>query len=340
MVVMAAGTTLHDVAKLAGVSSRTVSRVVNDEGGFNETTRRRVLDAIEKVGYRPNLLARALVTRRTGTVGLVVVDMTDPYFAELADGVQQAAHARGITMFIAQHKEDPRVAADVLDRLASFAVDGALVYTARGDLGAVMAHAAAGLNVVVMDQVVQAPGVASISSDILAGAQSAVLHLVDSGRGRIAMVGNSLSIQSPLPPRRESGYQRALALAGLDFDPRLIRRGEPTIEGGRSAMAELIREERFDAVFAYNDLVAIGAMQALHASRISIPDDVAVVGFDDIGLCEALDPPLTSVRIDRRRIGEAALDLLQTLNENRGTVTTPMVVPTQVIERRSSLARG
>ncbi len=333
---MPAASTLHDVAKLAGVSSRTVSRVVNDEGGFNESTRRKVLDAIEKVGYRPNLLARALVTRRTGTIGLVLVDITDPYFAELADGVQQAAQDRGLTMFIAQHKGDPARTAVVLDQLASFAVDGVIAYTALADLGAIMAHASAGLKIVVVDQIVHAPGVTSLVSDILGGAESAVLHLVDRGCARIAMVGNALSERSPLPPRRESGYRRALQVAGLPFLPELVVRGEPTIEGGREAVQELIATQQFDGLFAYNDLVAIGAMQALHAAGLRIPQDIAVIGFDDIAICEALVPPLSSVRLNRRLIGERALDLLEVLTVSGGSAPQPVILATEVVARASS----
>lgn len=335
---MPAASTLHDVAKLAGVSPRTVSRVVNDEGGFNESTRRKVLAAIEKVGYRPNLLARALITRRTGTIGLVLVDMTDPYFAELADGVQQAAHDRGLTMFIAQHKGDPAMTAAVLDQLASFAVDGVIVYTARADVGAVMAHASAGLRIVVVDQIVQAPGIASLASDILGGAEAAVLHLIDQGCTRVAMVGNVQSVQSPLQPRRESGYRRALQIAGLEYVPSLVRRGEPNIEGGRLAVQSLLQGEEFDGLFAYNDLVAIGAMQALHAAGRRIPQDVAVIGFDDIAICEALVPPLSSVRLNRRLIGERALDLLEALSVG-GASIEPVVLATEVVGRGSSVDR-
>ncbi len=334
---MSSASTLHDVAKLAGVSSRTVSRVVNDEGGFNETTRRKVLDAIEKVGYRPNLLARALVTRRTGTIGLVLVDMTDPYFAELADGVQQAAQARGLTMFIAQHKGDPVTTASVLDQLASFAVDGVIVYTALADLGAVMAHASAGLRIVVVDQMVQAPGVTSLASDILGGAEAAVLHLVDQGCDRIAMVGNEQ--RSPLTPRRETGYRRALQIAGQPYRPELLIRAVATIEGGRDAVEQLLATQEFDGLFAYNDLVAIGAMQALHAAGRRIPEDVAIIGFDDIAMCEALVPPLSSVRLNRRLIGERALDLLEALSVPGAGTPDPVILATSVVARASSTLR-
>jgi DNA-binding LacI/PurR family transcriptional regulator len=330
------GPTLHDVAKLAGVSARTVSRVVNDEGGFGPEVRQRVLQAIDKTGYRPNRLARALITRRSGTVGLVIAEMTDPYFAEFADAVQQAAHESGLTMFISQHHGDVDIARTIFDSMASFAVDGLIVFSARGDLGAVLAHASAGIPVVVIDQVVEAPNVVSVVSAIGEGAELAVRHLADRGRERIAMLANSDSLQSPLQPRREVGYQRGLQISGLAFDPHLVVHGPATIRGGLAAAQSLIKAgTSFDAVFAYNDLMAIGAMQAFGAAGLRVPDDVAVVGFDDIAMCEALVPSLSSIRLDRASISREAIRLLEQLR-NGGPATMPVQIETELVVRSSS----
>lgn len=311
---MATGSTLHDVAALAGVSPRTVSRVVNEEGGFGESTRLRVLDAIDKVGYRPNLLARALITRRTGTIGLVVPDMTDPFFAELAEGVQAAARASRRTMFIASHGEEVSALEDILNSLASFSVDGVIVFTPQGDLATVTRHAERGLRVVVVDVEIEAHNLSSIVSTITIGAEMAVAHLVATGRRRLAMISNVDSATSLLPPRRETGFRHGLQAAGQPFDPRRIARQAPTIEGGRAAMESLLEScPDVDGVFAYNDIMAIGALQALVTARRRVPEDVALVGFDDIGICAALVPALTTIRMDRVRIGREAVALLDRL---------------------------
>jgi DNA-binding LacI/PurR family transcriptional regulator len=328
--------TLNDVARLARVSARTVSRVVNDEGGFGPEVLARVQDAIAKTGYRPNRLARALVTRRTGIVGLVMPNVTDPYFAELADEFQTVAQNRGLNLIFAQHRNEVAAVGSIFETLSSFAVDGLIMYTAKGNVTAVLEHAAGGLPIVLIDQVLEAPNVASLCSTIGEGAESAVTHLLGRGRSRIVMIGNQQSALSALTPRRENGYQRALHNAGLVVDGRLIVRDDPTIEGGRRAIESVLASGvEFDAVFAYNDLVAVGAIQALSSAGKRIPDDVAIVGFDDINLCAALVPALSSVRLNRE-VGIQAFDALDVLQNNPGLSPLPVPLSTELVIRASS----
>jgi LacI family transcriptional regulator len=331
------GTTLHDVAALAGVSPRTVSRVVNDEGGFGEATRQRVLDAIDKVGYRPNLLARALITKRTGTIGLVVPQMNDPYFSELAEGVQAAARATGRTMFIASHGEEVSALNDILETLSSFAVDGVIVFAPLGDRSTVIAHASRGLATVLVDLETEAPNLGSVVSALSNGAEMAVDHLVSRGRTRIAMIANANSEFSALPARREAGFRRGLHNADLSFDQDLVERQPPTIEGGRAAMEKLLaRRPSIDGVFAYNDAMAIGALQALATARRRVPDDVAIVGFDDIAICAALVPALTTVRLDSKRIGEEAIAMLERIAAAPDVAQPTVTLDVQVVARAST----
>ncbi len=334
---MATDSTLHDVAALAGVSPRTVSRVVNDEGGFGEATRARVIEAIERVGYRPNLLARALITRRTNTIGLVVPEMTDPFFAELAEGVQAAARIGGRTMFIASHGGDLMVMDEILATLSSFAVDGAIVFTPIGDRASVMSHAARGLRCVVIDMEVEGPNLGSIVSTIRRGAELAVEHLVAKQRFRLGMITNANSSVSLLPPRRESGFRTGLHAAGLPFDEHRIARESPTIEGGRAAMDTLLeRCPDLDGVFAYNDIMAIGALQALATAGRRVPDDVALIGFDDIAICAALVPALTTIRMDRTRIGSEAVALLDRLAADPAAAHPPVLLDVELVVRASA----
>lgn len=333
---MRSGSTIYDVAALAGVSPRTVSRVVNDEGGFGNATRVRVLEAIEKVGYRPNMLARALVTRRTGTVGLVVPRLVDPFFAELVDGVQAAAKAKGRTIIIAKHDDDSAEFDSILETMSSFAVDGAIVYTPQGERATVVKHATRGLRTVVVGTEISDTNLGSVLWDITLGATLGVEHLVRIGRRHLVMLSNTDSGNALLPPRRETAFRHTLQSGGLAFTEAQVVRRDPSIEGGRAAMeAVLAAGTPVDGVFAYNDAVAIGALQALAVAGLRVPDDVALVGFNDIAMCSSLVPALTSVRLDRVAIGREAMALLERMH-TAPNQQPPVHVGVELIVRQSA----
>lgn len=334
---MPSGPTLHDVAALAGVSPRTVSRVVNEEAGFGEATRLRVLEAIEKVGYRPNMLARALITRRTGTVGLVVPQMVDPFFAELVDGVQAAAKASGRTMIIAKHDEDLAEFDSILDTFSSFAVDGAIVYSPRGERATLFKHAMRGLPTVAFGMEISGTNLGSVLWDIRRAAELGVEHLVQIGRTKLVMLSHTGAGDSQLLPRRETAFRHTLQSAGLAFSEARVVRKDPTIEGGRAAMeAVLAAGTAVDGVFAYNDAMAIGALQALAFVGLRVPHDVALVGFNDIAMCSALVPALTSVRLDRAAIGREAVALLDRMRSTPDHHHEPVYVGVDLIVRQSA----
>ena len=334
---MPSGATLHDVAALAGVSPRTVSRVVNDEGGFGEATKLRVLEAIEKVGYRPNMLARALITRRTGTVGLVVPQLVDPFFAELVDGVQAATKASGRTMIIANHDNDLGELDSILETLSSFAVDGAIVYAPMGDRATIVKHALRGLRTVVFGMEIAGANLGSVLWDISRGAELGVGHLVRIGRKELVMLSHNGADDSLLLlPRRETAFRHTLQSAGLLFTDDRVVRGAPTIEGGRAAMEKVLTAGTpVDGVFAYNDNMAIGALQALAVAGLRAPGDVALVGFNDIAMCSSLVPALTTVRLDRSAFGREALALLDRMRTT-SDYQPPVQVDVELVVRESA----
>ena len=330
------GSTLHDVAALAGVSPRTVSRVVNDESGFGEATRLRVLEAIEKVGYRPNMLARALITRRTGTIGLVVPQMVDPFFAELVDGVQAAAKTSGRTMIIAKHDEDLAEFDSILDTFSSFAVDGAIVYSPKGERATLIRHAMRGLPMVAFGMEISGKNLGSVLWDISRGAELGIERLVRIGRTKLVMLSHTGAGNSQLLPRRETAFRQTLQRAGLQFSEARVVRKDPTIEGGRAAMeAVLAAGTPVDGIFTYNDAMAIGALQALAVAGVRVPEDVALVGFNDIAMCSALVPALTSVRLDRAAIGREAVALLDRMRAAPNH-HPPVYVDVELIVRQSA----
>lgn len=311
-----------------GVSPRTVSRVVRGEGGFSAATEGRVRQAIADLGYRPNLVARSLISGRSGTIGLVGGEMADPFFPEVADGVQQAATAEGLTMFFASTDNEGERQRAALDSLMSRGVDGVLVFPAAHSDDQLRSFASQGLRIVALDHDMSADGIASLSSDIAGGARMAVEHLRDIGRRRIAYLGNAATTTA----RREGGYRSTIA---PDADP-LVEADQPTAAGGLAAMRRVLdTAPDVDAVFTYNDLMAIGAMRAITEAGRWIPDDVAVVGFDDIDVSAYLTPGLTTIELDRDRLGREAVNtLIQVIDGDSAALSTTL--PVSLIRRETT----
>ena len=260
------------MANKVGVSPRTVSRVVNDEGGFSEATRVKVLEAVEDLGYQPNMLARGLITRRSGTVGLVGVDMTDPFFPAMAEGIQNAARETGRTMFFACNDGDPQRQAEVFRSLLSHAVDGVIVFPAPGSIEQLTAYARRGMPLVIVDDIVEFPNLASVSFDLEDGATKAAQHLLATGRRKIGMIGSEITV--PRTRRRERGFYQAFENAPEGSQlPELVR-VQPTVSGGANGLQQLLeRQPGLDGIFAYNDLMAVGAMRAAQSVGYRVPDD-------------------------------------------------------------------
>jgi LacI family transcriptional regulator len=331
--------TLADVAAHVGVAPRTVSRVVNDQGGCSAETRQRILEAIDELGYRPNLMARSLLTNRSDTIGLVGRELVDPFFTELADGVQRAARALGRTMFFASTDEDPARQSQVLTSLQGHGVDGVILFPAIGTEPDLVRLARFGLPLVLINHSVLVKGrnIATIQADLRGGALCAVRHLVERGRRRIAFMADSTSSSRQPNPRRLGGYRAGLAQAGLRVDSSLVIDTANTVEGGREAVRRLMSLRRKpDAILAYNDVMAIGALHELQELGAAVPTDVAVVGFDDIAMCTAVRPRLTTVSIDRALLGARAVDLLQGLLERPDGIRAPIPFPVELIVREST----
>ena len=327
--------TLHDVADRVGVSPRTVSRVVNSEGGYTEETRRKVMSAVEELHYRPNMVARALITNRSGTVGLIGGDMGDPFFPALAEGIQHLARESGQTMFFASTGSDPDRQAEVLRSFWARAVDGVIVFPALDTIEQLIGYAQRGLPVVIVDDQAEAPNLACVSFDLEAGAAMATRHLLDRGRRRLGMIASSLS-----PPRRrnrERGFLRGLRESAAGASPPEVVRLAPTVEGGEAGMRQLLdRHPDIDGIFAYNDLVAIGAIRAAKARGRRVPDDVAVVGCDDIDMSSLVTPALTTIRLDRPLLSQEVTQAFHELIVAPGSPRGPVVLPVELVVREST----
>jgi LacI family transcriptional regulator len=325
--------TLVQVARRAGVSPTTVSHVLSGKRRVAETTRRTVQEAIAELGYRPNNVARSLRTRRSRMVAVVVPDITNPFYAVLTRGLADAVDGAGYGTYVCntdgiRDREDAFLA-DVVDR----GVDG--VVMAAGNVTAQLRVGPAGLGVPAVrigGALDDDPHVDRVTPDDGVGSYEAVHHLVELGARRIAM------IQGPAASgtARDEGYRRAITESGLPVEPELVVRGDWTRPGGRNAMDTLLSGPvRPDAVFCANDLTAIGAMDALRELGLSVPGDVAVVGFDDSELARTTEPPLTTVRQPIEQLGaEMAQLLLAQLDED--AQPTGVVLRTELVVRSSS----
>lgn len=306
--------TLVQVAKLAGVSPTTVSHVLSGKRWVAEGTRVTVRDAIRQLGYRPNNVARSLRTRRSTMVAVVVPDLTNSYYAVLTRGLADATDGAGYGTYVCNTDGNPEreeaFLADVVDRGADGVVMAVGNATAR-------VRSALGVPVVRIGGALDDDRhVDVVAPDDEIGSHAAVTHLIRRGAQRIAMIEGPAATGSA----RGDGYRRALRENGRKIKPDLLVRGDWTRPGGHQAMRALLAlRPRPDAVFCANDLTAVGAIDAAHERGLRVPDDVAVVGFDDIDAATIVNPPLTTVRNPAYEIGFAAGDLL--LGRMTGTYT-------------------
>lgn len=299
--------TIIDVAAEAGVSRQTVTRAMNDMGDISQATRRRVLDAAERLGYRPSRFARNLVTRqKTHALGLVVASFRNPYFTDIAADMLSTAGERGWQLMMAASEAGELEALELL----SSQVDVVVGHFASSD--AELLKASPGLPVVRLEAPSATPGVHSVEVDLESGVAEAIAALRAKGARRFGMVDSAHMERTGgayEPSARRGWFEQA---AGDDVTAVVV--GEETISGGGRAFAELVeRRPETDAVLMFNDLMALGAVQSAHALGIDVPGKVAIVGIDGLALGEAVDPPLTTIALDRRALASNTLDIVEIL---------------------------
>lgn len=294
----------------------TVSRAVNNKSGLSDDTRERILEIVDRLGYRPNTIARGLVTKRTGTLGLVVPDNANPFFSEIAQGVEHAAYAEGYNVFLCNTEEDKEREQAVLYSLSEKLVDGVIICSSRlPDDELEKALAFHEVNVLI-NRVLPEHTPAVLRVDDFTGGRAAVNHLICSGHRAIGLLAgpeNSFGGRE-----RVRGYQNALVDAGLEGNPGWIKHCIPMVETGQEAARALLTENpEISGLFCHNDLVAVGALTACTEMGINVPEDLAIVGYDDIMLASLVTPPLTTCRVPRYELGiEAARLLLDQVDGN------------------------
>jgi DNA-binding LacI/PurR family transcriptional regulator len=304
--------TIYDVARAAGVTAATVSVALSGRGVVNHKTRERILRCAQELGYRPNLVARSLTMRRTDTIALVVYRITNPYYAEAALAVEQNAQRAGYRVFFANTNGDVALGTELLEDLAARQVDGIIVLPGGVPADAVRATAATGLPMVACSWGEEAGPdlIPAVSVDFGAGGRQVADHLLDLGHRRIGALGSRIFGETGLRAR-EATFRDRLAERGCPLDETLVADGDDDTETGYAATHTLLAlSNPPTAIYAANDLMAMGAIAAAHERGLRVPEDLSVVGFDDISFARYLTPPLTTVRIERTELMAIAVATL------------------------------
>lgn len=327
--------TIKDVAQIAGVSRQTVSRAINNQGEISPVTKERVMQAIAEIGYQPNRLAQGMVTQRTKTVALLVSDIANPFFPEVARGVQDTARAQGYNVFLCNADGSSDEELETMQLLASQRVDGIITFGTNIKRQSLLHFADHYHPIVVINREVIHPHINLLMVDNVMGAQLATSHFANRGHTQIGMLtSNKVNLSQT---RRVQGFQNELTEWNLNNE--MIVQDEPTIKGGYAAMAVLLERWRgITAVFIYNDLMAIGALQACRSLGKKVPQDIDIIGFDDIHLASVVTPTLSSIRVDKYAIGQMAMNrIFEMLAQPEKTFEQMQLMPELVLRESTKL---
>ncbi|MBM3471029.1 MAG: LacI family transcriptional regulator [Armatimonadetes bacterium] len=327
--------TIREVAEAAGVSVATVSRVVSEsDHRVAAATRSRVLAAVARLNYQPNLVAQGLKSRVTRTVGLIVPDISNPFFPAIVRGIEDTANQAGLAVLLCNTYEDLAKERSYLALLRKRMVDGFIFATVGANTEHLRMLRRQRMPAVL---IARAPGGVDMDAvlvDNRRGEREAVEHLLHLGHRRIAFIGGPATL--PVAGERLAGYRDALGAAGIPVDPALVFDGGFRPEGGAAAVEALLsRRVKFTAIVAANDLMAIGAMEDLHRRGRRLPGDVAVVGFDDITFASLVEPPLTTVAQPKYQMGRLAMERLLELLNGGASRPRRLVLEPRLVVRES-----
>lgn len=325
--------TIEDVARAAGVSPATVSRVINERPIVRKETRQRVLDAIAELQFQPNALGRSLATSRTGTLGLVVTDITNPFYPQIVRGVELAATACGMSVLLYDTAEDEEREAQALRLLSERQVDGLVICSSRLPRNRIAALAQAGKPLVLINRLPVPGCMGAVETDQEAGTRQAVLHLAELGHRRIAYLGGPAT--SEAQQRRLAAFRQICDELGFVVPDAYIQSASASIEGGHESGLRLLDGAKRlgrtssspTAIVAYDDAVAVGLLLAARDLGLNVPRQLSVIGYDDVPLAAAVSPALTTIQQPMRELGERAVRMLYDALQARSAQETPPVEP-------------
>ena len=324
--------TLKDVARVAGVSASTVSLVINKKRYVEEETKIKVLKAIKELDYHPNILAKSLQTGKSYIIGLIVSDITNPFFPEIVRGVELRSVNKGYDTFLCNTDYNPKRTAAVVNRLIEKKVDGTIIITLEKDDNLLVKLTSNKIPVVLLDWDKTGPLVSNIKENFTNGLKEAIDHLVKLGHHNITFISGPLKFKTA-ENRKNTFLALLKEYSGKINKPAIIEE-DFKVRGGESAAEKILDLPHLPtAIIASNDLMAIGLIKKLKEKGFKVPDDFSVIGFNDIMLSSFIDPPLTTINVPRYRIGQIAWNLLYALIQSKNKMGTEEIVNTILVVR-------
>ncbi|MEA1964691.1 MAG: LacI family DNA-binding transcriptional regulator [Candidatus Aerophobetes bacterium] len=301
--------TIKDIARVAGVSIATVSTALNDRSGVGADTKLRVLAVAEKLGYEPNILARSLVTKKTHTIGLIISDISNPFFTRVVRGIEDVANENGFNLILCNTDEEGQKEKAYLRILQGKQVDGLIIISTEKNSNHIKSLVENNIPLVLLDRKLEGLQVDSVVVDNVEGSRKATSHLIKLGHRKIGIIHGPETIMTGRD--RLEGYKRALREHNLPLESKYIKEGNFKQEGGYSRTLELLElKNPPSALFVTNNLMTMGAFKALKEERIRVPEEIALIGFDDMEWASLASPPLTAVSQPTYRLGTSAANLL------------------------------
>ena len=327
--------TIRDVARAAGVSVSTVSRVLHGHPAVNGDLQKRVQEAIETLDYQPNRSAQRLRSNMSSVIGLVISDIENPFFTSIVRGVEDVAYSKQMTVVLCNTDEDPRKQERYVDVMAEERVAGLIIAPAYGDsVQSLLKLRQSGIPTVLLDRNVGEDKIDAVLVDNVAGAYTATQHLIALGRRRIVLVNGDTRIKTFAD--RHRGYCKALEDAGIPFNREYVVEVYPKIERSiEAALALLQLDPRPDAIFAGNNLITVGVLKAIKQLGLNIPQEIALVGFDDMPWSSELCPPVTSIAQPTYELGQEAARLLIRRIQDPNAFQQTIMLHTRLIVRES-----
>ncbi|MCL5986193.1 MAG: LacI family transcriptional regulator [Actinobacteria bacterium] len=325
-------TTIKDVADRAGVSTSTVSHVINNTRFVSEETKQKVLSAIEELSYYQNAQAKSLATGKSHIIGLIVSDITNPFFPELIRGAERNATQQGYDVFLGNTDYDPERTTTLVRRLIEHKADGVIIITSEIEYKLISNLTSKRIPVVLLDWGITDHLVSNIKLNFNKGIEEAINHLVNLGHRNIAFISGSPKLKS-VRARKDAFISSFKKYIGTVDEPIIIE-GDVRVSGGEIASSKILDlPNRPTAILAINDLTAIGAIKSIKERGLQIPDDISVIGFDDILMASSIVPPLTTINLPRYKIGEIAWSMLHYSMEHKEEMGKEETVDTALVVR-------
>lgn len=327
-------TTIKDIARRAGVTPGVVSRALNNKYGVKPSTKERIQSIAQEMGYYPNTAARSLVTRKTDTIGIMMADISEPFYAQIIKGMEYVANQTGHTLLFSNSYESVEHNRVLQKMIYAERVDGLIIVGSNiEEKNFVFTLIEQNIPFVLIERNFTDPNINCLWVDNVQGAYLATQHLIERGHRRIAHLAGNLYNQVTLD--RIEGYKQALSKAGINFSQEWIHTGNFASPNAYEAMKEILRQG-CTAVFAASDTMAYGALRAIAEAGLTVPDDVSVVGFDDLDFSELTNPPLTTIRQPRHAMGMKSMELLTSILRGESSSGAKVCLMPELIIRKST----